>query len=195
MASNIYAKEFAHCKSTSYSLKVQADANKEFYTCTVEWVCKSRNEQPQFINAPLEFMKEFIKYMRALFDILEKNKNIIIKKKLSPPLQLASLSVVLCALNEWTIFSTISVEPTEHVAIVGMHKLEIGSTSGPTNIFFTYDSLYNSELALDAANKKVNMLDAELKGPRKFKKGKFIRQSDMKDLIHQKISAQCGTFM
>ena len=195
MASDIYAKEFAHCKSTAYSLKVQADANKVFYICTVEWVCKSRNEQPQFINAPLYFMKEFIKYMRALFDILEKNKNIIIEKKLSPPLQLASLSVVLCALNEWTIFSTISVEPTEHVAIVGMHKLEIGSTSGPTNIFFTLDSLNNLEMVLNEADKKVNMIDAELKGRRKYKIGMFILPSDMKDLIYKTISAQCGTFM
>ena len=74
MTSDIFAKEFAPCKRASYSIKVQSDANNEFYTCTVEWLCKSRKEQPQFINAPLEFMKELIKYMRDLFDILSKNK-------------------------------------------------------------------------------------------------------------------------
>ena len=110
-------------------------------------------------------------------------------------MQLASLSVVLCALNEWTIFSTISVEPTENVAIVGMHILEIGSTSGPTNIFFTLDSLNNLELVLNEADKKVNMRDAKLKGRRKYKIGMFIRPSDMKDLIYKKISAQCESFM
>ena len=71
----------------------------------------------------------------------------------------------------------------------------IDSTSGPTNIFFTDDSLNNLELVLEEADNKVSLLDAELKGRRKFKIGTFIRPSDMKDLIHQKISAQCETFM
>ena len=126
-------------------------------------------------------------YMRDLFDILEKGKHLIIDKKLPPSVQFATLSVALCALNEWTIFSTISVEPKEHTSIVGVHKTVIGSNSGPTNIFFTVDSLNNLELALDEADKKVNMLYAEFKGRRKFKIGSFIRQSEMKHLIHQKL--------
>ena len=198
MTTEIFTKEFSPCKRASYTIKVQSDANNEFYTCTVEWLSKSRKEQPQFINAPLEFMKELIKYMRDLFDILSKNQNLIIEKKLTPSVQLATLTVALCALNDWTIFSTISVEPTEHTSIVGMHKIEIGGTSGPTNIFFTVvtvDSLNNLEQAIDEADNKVNMLDAEVKGKRKFKKGCFIRQTDMIDLIHQQISAKCGTFM
>ena len=44
MAFDIYAKEFAHCKSVLYSLKVQADDINKFYTCNVEWVSKLRNE-------------------------------------------------------------------------------------------------------------------------------------------------------
>ena len=75
MTSDIFAKEFAFCKCTSYYLKVQSDANNEFYTCTVEWLSKSRNKQPQFIIVPLEFVKELIKYMKDLFDILSKKNN------------------------------------------------------------------------------------------------------------------------
>ena len=75
-----------------------------------------------------------------------------------------------------------------------MHKIVIGSTSGPTNIFFTVDSLNDLEQAIDKADNKVNMLDEEVKGKRKFKKGCFIRQTDMIYLIHQKISSKCGTF-
>ena len=187
--------EFSPCKRASYSIKVQSDANNEFYTCTVEWLSKLRKEQPQFINAPLEFMKELIKYMRDLFDIVSKNQNLIIEKKLTPSVQLATLTVALCSLNDWTIFSTISVEPTEHTSIVGIHKIEIAGTSGPTNIFFTVDSLNNFEQAIDEADNKVNMLDAEVKGKRKFYKGCFIRQTDMINLIHQKISSKCGTFV
>ena len=81
MTSDIFAKKFAFCKCTSYYLKVQSDANYEFYTCTVEWLSKSRNEQPKFIIVPLEFMKELIKYMRDLFDILSKNKKLNNRKE------------------------------------------------------------------------------------------------------------------
>ena len=184
MTTEIFTKEFAPCKRASYSIKVQSNANNEFYICTVEWLSKTRKEQPQFINAPLEFMKELIKYMRDLFDILSKNQNLIIEKKLTPSVQLATLTVAVCALNDWTFFSTISVEPTEHTSIVGMHKIEIGGSSGPTNIFFTVDSLNNLEQAIDEADNKVNMLDAEEKRKRKFYKGCFIRQTDNIDLIH-----------
>ena len=76
-----------------------------------------------------------------------------------------------------------------------MHKIEIGSSSGPKNIFFTVDSLNNLEQAIDEADNKSNMLDAEVKGKRKFTKGYFIWQTDMIDLIHQKISSKCKTFM
>ena len=146
-------------------------------------------------NVSLEFMKKLIKYMRDLFDILAKNQNLIIERNLPPSVQFASFSVGLCALNESTIFYTISVEPIEHTLIVGMHKIVKCSTTWPTNIFFTFDSLNNLELALDEADNKVNILDADLKGRCKFKKGNFIRQSDMKNLIHEKTATQCGTYM
>ena len=133
--------------------------------------------------------------MRNLFDILSKNQNLIIEKKLTSSIQLATFTAALCALNDWTIFSIISIESNKHTSIVGMHKIVIGSNSGPINIFFTADSLNNLEQAIGEADNKVNMLDAEVKGKRKFKIGCFIRQADMIDLIHQKISSKCGTFI
>ena len=86
-------------------------------------------------------MKELIKYMLDLFDILEKNKIFLIDKNLQPSVQLSSFSVGLYADNEYTISSSISVAPIGHTLFVGMHELLIGSTTESKDIFFTLDSI------------------------------------------------------
>ena len=77
---------------------------------------------------------------------------------------------------------------------VGMHELLIGSTTESTDIFFTLDSLNNLALAIYEAENEYNKLNTDIETKLKFKKGMFIKRSNMEDIINQKIAAECGTF-
>ena len=109
-------------------------------------------------------------------------------------MQLASFLVGLYADNEYKVSSSISVAPIGHTLFVGMHKLLIGSNRESTDIFFTIDLLNNLALAIYEAENEYNKLDADIKTKRKFKKGMFIKRSNMEEIIQEKIVSQCGTF-
>ena len=139
-------------------------------------------------------MKELINYMRDLFDILEKNKTLIIDKNLQPSVQLSSFSVGLCADNEYTIASSISVAPIGHTLFVGLHELLIYGTTESKDIYFTFVSIINLALDIYEPENEYNNLDASIKAKCKFKNGMLIKRLNMEDILHQNIAAQCGTF-
>ena len=70
MSTVILSKDFAYFTCNTYHIEVESDSKQEFYTCTVTRT--TPGAELQVLCFPLENMKELIKYMRNLFEILEK---------------------------------------------------------------------------------------------------------------------------
>ena len=103
---------------------------------------------------PLENMKKLIKYMKNLFEMIEKNKTLIINKKLHPLKQIFLFSTGLYIDDDRILFISICVTAI-YTSMVGIHEKIAGTTNDPTDIYFTLDSLNKLAIAINEIKKKV----------------------------------------
>ena len=192
MSSELFAADFAMCAFSKYSLRVNSDHDHKFYTCTLKKIALTSDSIPQVLNFPLENMKELIQCMRDLFDIINKNKTLIIEKNLLLTAQIDSFSVQLYMDDERIIQASLSVPPCKHLMMIGLRESLFGGLSEPNCIMITNDIVDVLSLAIDEAENIFNKLDANLKTKRKFKSGVLIKRNAMFEEMVQKISKETG---
>ena len=90
MSTVILSKDLSYFTCNTYHIDVESDSKQEFYTCTDTKT--TPGAELQVFCFPLENIKELIKYMRNLFEILEINKYLIFEKNLHPEKQSRSFS-------------------------------------------------------------------------------------------------------
>ena len=192
MSSELFAADFAICAFSKYSLKVNSDHDRKFYTCTLKKIALTSASIPQVLDFPLEYMKELIQCMRDLFDIINKNKTLIIEKNLSPTAQIDFFSIQLDMDEERIIQASLSVPPCGHLMMIGLRESIFGGLSEPNCIMIINDVVDVLSLAIDEAKNTFNKLDENLKTKRKFKSGVFIKRTAMFEEMLQKISKETG---
>ena len=139
MTSNIFVKDLYHLIDFTYSLKVNCNAKHEFYTCSIEWKRHVPKDAHPIISIPMEFMKDLINYMNIMYEILEKNKGLIIDQKLGIGDHMKTFSVLSYMAFEMQLFLSINVAPIGQSLTVGLHYRDVKGKVG--NIFLSFDQL------------------------------------------------------
>ena len=94
--------------------------------------------------------------------------------------------------EKWEIDSNIAVSSKERPSYVVMHQSKVHNDAERTEILLTFNNFMNLSLAIDDAEAKVNMLEADIKSKRKYKEGMFYNWPHLRNLLHLNIAALCG---
>ena len=189
----IYSKKLEQFNCDNYHLlKVISDKNQEYYTCSIKRKDLWPGHFRQFVVIPLEHMQDLIRYLRRMFNIAEKNKASIYAMHLPTYYQWRAFMVPVYRDEKWEIDSNIAVSSLERPSYVVIHQSKVHNDAEPTEILLTFNNLMNLSLAIDDAEAKVNMLEADIKSKRKYKEGMFYNWPHLRNLLHLNIAALCG---